>query len=474
MMYKKIMIGSTILVLGVLPLCTSVTYASQNADKVKLTKLSLAAAPEPAAALAYSLLPDFLDQKTDNAALLYYAAAAQCPQDGPEANHKKIRDWRDVLVEQWDRPSVEKVLALFSSSFHCIELAAQRRYCQWEMPLEDGFSMQMLPLSTFRTLTYAMQLQIRLEMADGHTERAMALLRQGLYMARNIARGPSVIHGLVGVSITAVMLGEVEDLIQKPTAPNLYWALTALPDPLVNLQASLAYEREVFFVTVPQLRDLEKEILTPGEADKIIDKVMSEMQKLGMTNDVPLQGLLPMAWVMMHYTDAKTFLKRHGVAQKRIEAMPAAQAVLLYQKQQYLHLVDDQFKWFAVPYSQAHSHLKQAADATDSHLRSQGIKSNFFAMLTPALSRIAFLQARLERQVALLRVVEAIRLFAANHSGKIPGALSEITVVPVPMDPVTGKAFLYQRTDAQNARLEAPVSPVEDKRRPVYELAVTH
>jgi len=63
-------------------------------------------------------------------------------------------------------------------------------------------------------------------------------------------------------------------------------------------------------------------------------------------------------------------------------------------------------------------------------------------------------------------------MFAAEHSGQFPASLGEITAVPIPTDPVTGEDFIYRRIDARNARLEAPVSPAESSRRPVYELTV--
>ncbi|NOR67536.1 MAG: hypothetical protein GQ528_09285 [Woeseiaceae bacterium] len=79
---------------------------------------------------------------------------------------------------------------------------------------------------------------------------------------------------------------------------------------------------------------------------------------------------------------------------------------------------------------------------------------------------------RLDRNIALLRTIEAVRMFAAAHSGRLPGSLAEITSVPVPADPVTGEGFLYKRIDARKARLEAPVSPAESNKWPVYELTI--
>jgi hypothetical protein len=473
-MYKKFIIWYLIAALGVLPLCPVVRGADKTTDtSVEVRKLSLVPAGEPVPAMSYRLLPRYLDQKTGNAALFYYSAAALCPDKDPEDIQEKISDWREKPVEQLDRKEVEQVLSSFSNCFHQIKLAAQRTHCQWELPLEDGFAMQMPHLATFRRMIFAMQLQIRLKIADGETDEVLELLQQGLYMGRSIAQGPTVIQDLVGTAITALLLKEVENLIQMPDSPNLYWALTALPDPMIDMHTSLENEREVLFVEFPQLRNLESEVLLPAQASAVASDFMNKIQTLsGGTDDVSFQGLLPVGWVMMHYSDAKEFLAGKGYSQERIESMPAAQAVLIYQKQEYLEIMDHFFKWFEVPYYQAQPNLEKAEKRFDNHRHTKGIKVNLFTTLLPAMSRIAFLQARLDRNIALLRTIEAIRMFAADHSGQLPGSLEEITAVPIPADPVTGKDFIYRRIDARNARLEAPVAPAEKKKRPVYELAI--
>jgi hypothetical protein len=473
-MYKKLVVWCVITALGTLPLCGHVRGADETEDKsIEVRTLSLVPAAEPVPAMAYRLLPRHLDQKTGNAALLYYSAAALCPEKEPEDVSEKISEWRDLPVDQLPREEVEKALSFFSNSFHYITLASQRADCQWEMPLEDGYSLQLPHLATFRRITFALQLQIRLKIADGRTDQAVELLQQGLYMGRSIARGRTIIQGLVGNAITAVMLREVEGLMQRPDSPNLYWALTTLPNPMINLHSSLEYEREVLFIEFPALRNLENDVLTPAQASTVISDFMKKIQILsGDDDDLPFQGLLPLGWVMLHYVDAKQFLTRRGFSQQRIEAMPAAQAVLIYQKQEYQELLDNMFKWFALPYSEAQPHLDESEDQFDDDHRDKGLKTNLFRTLLPALSRIAFLQVRLDRDITLLRTIEALRMFAADHSGRLPGSLAEITSVPIPEDPVTGKDFLYDRVDARNARLEAPVAPAERRKRPVYKLTI--
>lgn len=48
-------------------------------------------------------------------------------------------------------------------------------------------------------------------------------------------------------------------------------------------------------------------------------------------------------------------------------------------------------------------------------------------------------------------------MFASDHDGKLPKTLNEITAVPVPNNPATGKAFKY-RLNGETAVLDLPRS----------------
>ncbi|HEY2146641.1 MAG TPA: hypothetical protein VGH32_01810, partial [Pirellulales bacterium] len=52
-----------------------------------------------------------------------------------------------------------------------------------------------------------------------------------------------------------------------------------------------------------------------------------------------------------------------------------------------------------------------------------------------------------ERRLAALRVIEAMRIYAAAHDGRLPWKLSYISEVPVPNDPGTGEPFEYRYED---------------------------
>jgi hypothetical protein len=74
-----------------------------------------------------------------------------------------------------------------------------------------------------------------------------------------------------------------------------------------------------------------------------------------------------------------------------------------------------------------------------------------FADFLPHVLKVRRAQGRLEQRVALLRHVEALRLYAAAHDGRLPQKLAEIAV-PLPPDPFTGQPFAY-RAEAATAHL---------------------
>jgi len=76
--------------------------------------------------------------------------------------------------------------------------------------------------------------------------------------------------------------------------------------------------------------------------------------------------------------------------------------------------------------------------------------------MVPSVSNARLTIALVDRQIALLQCVEAIRAYAAIHNGNLPDALADLVETPAPMDPVTGQPFEYE-VKANVAVLTAPV-----------------
>jgi hypothetical protein len=63
----------------------------------------------------------------------------------------------------------------------------------------------------------------------------------------------------------------------------------------------------------------------------------------------------------------------------------------------------------------------------------------------PSIYRVHRKRWLLDQRIAILRCVEALRFYAAEHKGALPTSLSEIPV-PLSDDPFTGKPFGYEVT----------------------------
>ena len=102
----------------------------------------------------------------------------------------------------------------------------------------------------------------------------------------------------------------------------------------------------------------------------------------------------------------------------------------------------------------------QAETVTNGHKPPDELPT-FADEYVPAVGPTVRSRARLDQRIALLRHVEALRLYAAEHDGSLPAKLSDVTV-PLPDDPFTGKPFRYEVT-GNTAHLRGTPPSAEEK-----------
>jgi hypothetical protein len=131
-----------------------------------------------------------------------------------------------------------------------------------------------------------------------------------------------------------------------------------------------------------------------------------------------------------------------------VKKLPPAQVLLLDEKRKLEVQRDERMKLLAL----APWQIAQLA-GKESGRNGRGL----FADLLPDVLEVRQAQGRLEQRVALLRHVEALRIYAAAHAGKLPAKLSDCGV-PLPDDPFTGKPFRYE-IDGATAHLRGGPTP---------------
>jgi hypothetical protein len=209
----------------------------------------------------------------------------------------------------------------------------------------------------------------------------------------------------------------------------------------------------------PELRDLDRKEHTPQEWQQLMEKTIYRIYRLGLFDrsshtSKELFRLEVVGLTLRNYPAAKRFLIARGHSASEVEAMPAPKVVMLYTMAHYDELRDEMFKWLNLPYAEARPGLEGAEKQLKEARARQSEIIPLAAMLLPALQAASNAQVRHERTFALLRVLEALRLYGAAHN-RLPDKLSDITEVPIPVDPVTGSPFGYGRS-GDAAWLDAP------------------
>jgi hypothetical protein len=158
-----------------------------------------------------------------------------------------------------------------------------------------------------------------------------------------------------------------------------------------------------------------------------------------------------------------------------VEKMAVGQVIAIYTERNYRRFADDWEKLWYMPFEEMRRRqnplVKQVVAAKVVSGGEHREVLPIVSLLLPAMQAARNAQVRLEREVASLRVIEALRMHAAQHDGQLPNSLDEITAVPVPHNPATGKPFEY-RLEGKTAILNLPPSdglPASNRR---YEIQI--
>jgi hypothetical protein len=449
------------------------------------TVIILRPAAEPVPALQYRLVPEQITLVPGNAAIFYYRSviimtetysslrAKEKAQPGafPDSVDRLASDtWLSCPIGEIPRDKARNYLERFQIALKEVEIGVLRSTCDWEFDQrKEGISLQLPEIQEMRQLARLIQLQARLAILDGKTDLAMHWIETGLVMGRHVSQGPLMIQALVGVSIDSVMTRCLENLIQAPSGPSLYWALADRPRPFIDMRRSIEGERYLLEKELPELSDLDRGAWGLDQARRFADTLQRKLPSFSsgvpfagggaVTMDLPelsrRLGIAAMAAKI--YPEAKRALIARGRPEAQVEAMPIIQVAALDSMEKYQRIRDDTYKWINVPYWQSYNRIDRAVYSTVNEKLANPFLSLFLS-LTPALNSVRLVSTRLERQLDAIQCIEAIRLYAHAHEGKLPTSLEAITDAPLPLDPATGKPFLYQ-VNGDSAVLSAPPPP---------------
>ena len=120
--------------------------------------------------------------------------------------------------------------------------------------------------------------------------------------------------------------------------------------------------------------------------------------------------------------------------------MPVGQVLAIQAARVHRHIYQHTFKWCYLPVWQS----AEGSRATEERLREEGYLSSgvstrqivpLASLLMPSVRPAMYAEGRLQRDIAVLRTIEAVRAHVATHDGTFPAELRDVRQTPVPMDP---------------------------------------
>ncbi|MGH7169756.1 MAG: hypothetical protein ACRELG_05705 [Gemmataceae bacterium] len=359
----------------------------------------------------------------------------------PRANREK---WETMPLH--DLP-VKEIRRLYNRNhpLRYADYAARLDTPDWQilLPLKSEGANLLLPeLQGLRELASALKVRFRVEIAERRFEDALATAKTMLALSRHLGEHPTLIGDLVGTAVGYITLGTLDEMLQQPGCPNLFWALTDLPQPFIGLRKGMQGVRAMIVSEFASIDD--RGTMSAAQLQKAVKRLDLLMKSFNLKRDVA-DWLNNMARDENRVDAARKRIIVSGLTPDKVHAFPARQVILLDEKLEYEVRRDNEMKGMALPYWQAKPYFR-----TGKHPKEER-ENTLFADLTPSCSRAKQAQARLDQRIALLRCVEALRMYANEHNGKLPAKLEDIRL-PLPVDPATGKPFTY-KVDGKTAHL---------------------
>jgi len=395
-------------------ICCAALAAFSPPPAELVIRLTVDPMPAPKPALRYQLLPELKEMSPGNPIPAYLKALLD----------------QDFTANQDE---------LGPSALRQADRAARLDKPDWQLMHKirtDGIGLLLPDLQKMRELAAGLQNRFRQEVAQRRFDDALVTAKTMFALSRHTGDHPTLIGNLVGIAIAYITIGPLEEMLEQPGCPNLYWALTSLPRPLVSLDNGLEGERMLIGAELRGLSDTAP--MTAVKIKKVIDHIEvirrfePDALKLTTRQYVTVRARDP-----KYLAAARDRLVGYGIAEDVVAGFPADQVILLDEKREYEVWRDEAMKLLKLSLWESEPLARKAAPVPDQRL---------FTLLVPALVKIRLAQCRLEQRVALLRHVEALRMHAADHDRKLPASLADVEV-PLPVDPVTGKPFRYELKD---------------------------
>lgn len=487
MMRAMATIGAMLLVVTPQPLCAQVRIGPQGPVRLERSRpggkpgaiserggfrCRVGRSARPELPLAIRLAPDPIFAEPGNAVPYYYQSILLLQRRLPKDTRalSQLELWRRMRPEELPRHEVRRFLRAFAEPMAILQRGARHGSAEWSIPPATGWDSDAHPeYNWMLRLLLLTDLRVRLAIAEQDFSEAEQWMQVGWKLARDFGDAPVSSHQGMAHLIENQMMDAARHWISAPDAPNLYWALANLPLPVADAKTAL---RRNLRAPVLAITERKPELNTHRSDEswkQLYDQVLAVSDNRAAVPRLEDYGF---QILVRGYAGAKRDLRRWGFTPERLDRLPPRAVMLIHQFHVYRHNHQAIVKWLEFPPELSTSHIEE----TLKRLREEGwtaspaSKTNreWFSPLwaTERTVRTYLYAIRQERYLRAKRnalmVVEAVRDHMASHGGRLPRALAEITGLPLPDNPLSGRPFEYRWESPRLAVLRIAVTQEDE------------
>ncbi|MCL2005064.1 MAG: hypothetical protein FWG73_02760 [Planctomycetaceae bacterium] len=380
---------------------------------------------------------------------------------------EKRNDWRELerlrfkrfpLYFHWSRESYSEITAedearLYRSLervYSLLEKASKRTHFDWSDEYQyAGIATLLEPIQEARAISRYLASKANWEIRNGDYDSALRTIRVGLAQADHIleSQPTSFLVGmLVGIAIKGAMYEQLFLLSAQPDAPNLYPALMQIRiDERVWINAIQSETHWLFSQYHADAFWASLDSLSPEQAKTLLDDLFALVVGAGdvVAANEEAASLFMTMMNLVSYVPARNRLLQKGFSEQEIEARTTYQIVAPFVFEELKRTYDLMLVDASMPAGESRTAIN--FEESVEFGRSNYAADYLIALLAPATNAARNAFNRQQQTLDLLRIVHAVRYYAAVHDGKLPTSLDEITELAVPkICPVTATPYQYR------------------------------
>ena len=438
---------------------------AEGQQGLTIFRMTVTPAAESVPALKHRLRLPLHLRKPGNAATYYLRSFGEGGAPGRlwrrlvERHGEEIHSWysNEIPIEELPLEQVREVARAFDSEHY--KSASRCRRCDWGLAEEDlqgleAISFLLPDAQESRAISRGLVLLTRLAIAERRFDDAVEYMRMNYQLGQDFSKQRFLVCSLIGLAEVNMTNASMIDFIGAQGSPNMYWALSELPRPLINVREALNLDMSLGLRMFPALLDAETREHAPEEWKRLVVTTVNDLRSADSLLDsrLPKNEILAKFGVagmsLAIYPSAKQRLIAAGDDPQAVEAMPVTQVLLIDTAREYQKLADEQEKWFFVSYQD----MRRVN--FDQFQLADGFGPMLADLLLPAVQAVKTAQMRTHWQTNAIRTIEALRMHAAE-TGEFPESLDDVNVAPVPKNPITEAHYTYRR-DGKKVVLELP------------------